>query len=416
MISQPDMSSRLASDTKGLDQLKQSAKQNAPQSVKAVAQQFESMFMNMVMKSMREASGGEGGLLDNQQSKMFTSMLDQQLSQNMAKKGVGLAEVLIRQLSPAAAVATGEEAAKANTSDKALRGNLTMNNEGVAGVSKLAVNQVNQLNHLNKGSTAGLVASLGKDVGGLNPAVRSDFASSLEIGAGIGGEIPNSMPFESIDDFASLLKASANGTAATSLPQAASGGDIKNVKPFSLAEVTAGGVNKVSTRQARASEGVALTATRNQPAHVKHFQTKLAAQAEEASRTTGIPAKFLLGQAALESGWGKREIIGADGKASHNLFGIKATPGWKGKVVEAVTTEYVNGVPQARREKFRAYDSYAEAFRDYGRLLSKNPRYENVIANAQDAGSFARGLQKAGYATDPNYAAKLTRIINNSLS
>jgi flagellar protein FlgJ len=83
-----------------------------------------------------------------------------------------------------------------------------------------------------------------------------------------------------------------------------------------------------------------------------------------------------------------------------------------------VTTEYVNGVPQTKLEKFRAYDSYAESFRDYAKLLRGNPRYENVLANAQeqDAAGFAQGLQKAGYATDPNYAAKLTRIIKQSLS
>lgn len=84
--------------------------------------------------------------------------------------------------------------------------------------------------------------------------------------------------------------------------------------------------------------------------------------------------------------------------------------------MEAATTEYVNGVPQTRVEKFRAYDSYADAFKDYGRLLKNNPRYENVIANAHDAVSFAQGLQKAGYATDPQYAAKLARIITRSLS
>jgi flagellar protein FlgJ len=123
-----------------------------------------------------------------------------------------------------------------------------------------------------------------------------------------------------------------------------------------------------------------------------------------------------LGQAALESGWGKHEIKGADGTASHNLFGIKATGNWKGKVVEAATTEYVNGVPETKIEKFRAYDSYADSFRDYAKLLSSNPRYESVLANSRDASSFAHGLQRAGYATDPNYAAKLTRIINQTLS
>jgi flagellar protein FlgJ len=124
----------------------------------------------------------------------------------------------------------------------------------------------------------------------------------------------------------------------------------------------------------------------------------------------------MLGQAALETGWGKHEITAADGSRSHNLFNIKATGGWKGKVVEAATTEYINGVPQTRVEKFRAYDSYADAFRDYANLLRNNPRYETVLANASDAAGFAQGLQRAGYATDPNYAAKLTKIINQSLS
>ncbi len=138
--------------------------------------------------------------------------------------------------------------------------------------------------------------------------------------------------------------------------------------------------------------------------------------AEQASIETGIPAKFLLGQAALESGWGKHEIKALDGSTSHNVFGIKASKNWKGKTVEALTTEYVNGVAQQRVEKFRAYDSYAAAFKDYATLITKNPRYQNVVANAGDASSFAQGLQRAGYATDPQYANKLTKIIKHSLS
>jgi flagellar protein FlgJ len=150
--------------------------------------------------------------------------------------------------------------------------------------------------------------------------------------------------------------------------------------------------------------------------HVRSFRQKLSAEADEAARATGIPAKFMLGQAALESGWGKREIRMADGSTSHNLFGIKAGPGWKGKVATAVTTEYVNGKPHTRVEKFRAYDSYADAFKDYGNMLSNNPRYQKVLASAGDAASFAHGLQQAGYATDPQYAAKLSRIIKHSLA
>lgn len=139
--------------------------------------------------------------------------------------------------------------------------------------------------------------------------------------------------------------------------------------------------------------------------------------AQEASQATGIPARFMLGQAALESGWGKREIRAADGTPSHNLFGVKAGGSWKGAVVETVTTEYVNGVAQKSVERFRAYDSYADAFRDYANLLRGNPRYAGVMAQAaqgMNADGFAHGLQRAGYATDPNYADKLSRIIKTT--
>ena len=140
---------------------------------------------------------------------------------------------------------------------------------------------------------------------------------------------------------------------------------------------------------------------------------QLAAQAAE--RATGIPSSNILGQAALESGWGKHEIKMPDGSSSHNLFGIKAGPGWKGKVAEVTTTEYTNGVAQKVTAKFRAYDSYAEAFTDHARLLSKSPRYSQTVAMADSAKDYAQGLQKAGYATDPAYATKLTNVINTTL-
>jgi flagellar protein FlgJ len=129
-----------------------------------------------------------------------------------------------------------------------------------------------------------------------------------------------------------------------------------------------------------------------------------------ASRETGIPAHFLVAHAALESGWGKSEPRFADGRPSHNLFGIKAGSNWTGAVVEATTTEYVNGAAEQRVERFRAYGSYAESFNDYAQLLAQSPRYAAVVGS-RDAASFAKGLQRAGYATDPAYAAKLERII-----
>ena len=302
MISQTDLSNTAAYDVKGMDGLRQSAKAKDPAALKEAATQFEAMFINMMMKSMRDATP-QDGIMDSQQSKMYTSMLDQQTSQNLAKRGTGLADVLIRQLS---------------SSGQAL-------------------------------ATEGAEA----------PSPRS---SSIA---------------QALAAFRQQQGAIADG---------ATGGKTLSDK-----------------------------ANATQAPHVRAFQEKLGVHAEEASRATGIPAKFMLGQAALETGWGKREIISRDGSSSHNLFGIKATSDWKGKVTEAVTTEYVNGKAQRKVEKFRAYDSYADSFKDYAQLITNNKRYEKVLASAGDASTFAQGLQKAGYATDPNYAAKLTKIIKNSL-
>ena len=158
-----------------------------------------------------------------------------------------------------------------------------------------------------------------------------------------------------------------------------------------------------------------------------------AARAAEAQ--TGIPATFMVSQAALETGWGRKEIRHGDGSSSFNLFGIKATGNWKGATAEITTTEFINGKAQKVVAKFRAYGSYAESFADYAKLMKDSPRYAGVVQAAAkgsvgpqpaadtprasrvaDAASgFAQGLQKAGYATDPAYADKLTRVINTTL-
>lgn len=156
---------------------------------------------------------------------------------------------------------------------------------------------------------------------------------------------------------------------------------------------------------------VVRTPTESQANFVKqHSQV-----ANEIEKTTGIPAGFMLGQAGHETGWGKHEIKVKGGQPSCNLFGIKAGASWTGKVAEVTTTEYVNGVAKKCVARFRAYDSYADAFKDYARLISESPRYAKVKTQANSAQSFANGLQKAGYATDPDYAAKLSRAINMTL-
>jgi flagellar protein FlgJ len=302
----------LAIDANSLNRLHTSASQNSPEALKGAAKQFEALFLNMVLKSMREATP-QDGMFDNQQTKMFTSMLDQQMSQNMAQRGVGLADMLVRQLSSS-----------------------------------------------------------------LNKPLPTDDDAAAAAGALPGPDIPLARGLSDMDK-AALFQGIANSTDSD-------------------------------------SQGKGQRRSGNRPAHVEAFQQRLQADAEAASKVTGIPAKFMLAQAALETGWGKKEIRARDGSSAHNLFGIKAGSNWNGKVVEATTVEYINGVPQRRVEKFRAYSSYAEAFRDYANLLRSNPRYEKVLANAQDVHGFAYGLQRAGYATDPHYAEKLSRIIRQSLS
>jgi len=324
MVMPTDTTNSLALDARGMNALKQSAHQKSPEALKAAATQFEAMFLNMIMKSMREASPQDGPM-DSQETKTYTTMLDQQLSQTLAKRGVGLADMMIKQMT------------------------------------------IHGLGGTTAGGTDAAAAANG-------PASALDALNEAAVAA--GGLVPK-------------------------LGDAGLGG-LRGVNPDAM------------QGQKNALDGPRPVS--GKAAHIQAFQDKLGADAEAASRATGIPAKFMLGQAALESGWGKREIIARNGTPSHNLFGIKAGPSWKGKVVSAVTTEYVNGVPQTRVEKFRAYSSYSEAFNDYAKLLKSNPRYDSVIANAQDAASFARGLQRAGYATDPHYAAKLSRIINHSLA
>jgi flagellar protein FlgJ len=305
--SQNKASSSFALDTQGLGDLKRSAKTGSADATRGAAQQFEALFINQMMKSMRDATPSDG-LTDNQQTKMFTSMLDQQLSQNMSKRGMGLADVLVRQLS--------------NQNDaKALA------------------------------------------IGGADGATGTNGAASML-------DIP-------------LLQKQT--------------GALKGLEG------------------AAQTNGVSASG-RTQAPHVRAFQEKLGAHAAAAEAVTGVPAKFMLGQAALETGWGKRMIRNADGSNANNLFGIKAGPNWKGKVATAVTTEYVNGHARQKVEKFRAYDTPADSFKDYARMLANNPRYDKVLDHAGDASAFAHGLQRAGYATDPQYGAKLSKIIKNSLA
>jgi flagellar protein FlgJ len=196
----------------------------------------------------------------------------------------------------------------------------------------------------------------------------------------------------------------AANTAGNALPLAVSDGRHLQYKTV-LSSLPTSANYPAATVPAPSTESVDV------PASAKDFVSRVWPHAVEASRSTGVPPQFVVAHSALESGWGKSEIRRADGTSSYNLFGVKAGKNWTGATVEATTTEYVDGRPQQVVERFRAYASYEEGFRDYANLLRSNSRYGDVIGS-QDGTEFARRLQQAGYATDPMYADKLSRIIN----
>ena len=165
-----------------------------------------------------------------------------------------------------------------------------------------------------------------------------------------------------------------------------------------------------------ASASAFLDAYAPSPQGRDNFVQSHHAAAERVARESGIPASYMLGQAGHETGWGKSEIRGDNGSNSFNLFGIKATGSWTGKVAEITTTEYIDGIPRKVKAKFRAYDSYEESFRDYARLITENPRYAQAMQSTGSASAYASALQKAGYATDPQYANKLARAIQSAQS
>lgn len=273
----------LASDTRSIDALRSAAARDPRAAVREAAKQFEALFMQELMKSMRQATLSSG-MLDNSGTQLGTELLDTQFANKMTGLPGGLADAIARQLE--------------------------------------------------------------RQMGGVQAP-------------------------------------------ATGAPTAAA-------RP-SMADVA---TTRIPTRQAGFVQ--------------RHDEAAKAAEA-----ASGIPAAFMIAQAAHETGWGQREIRHADGTSSHNLFGIKAGAGWTGRVAEVTTTEYVDGQPRKVTARFRAYDSYEASFRDYAKLIKDSPRYQQAYRQATDgtpdAAAFAQGLQRAGYATDPAYADKLARVINTTL-
>jgi flagellar protein FlgJ len=179
----------------------------------------------------------------------------------------------------------------------------------------------------------------------------------------------------------------AHGTAATAATPA-------SAAPAAAPPVTgAAGADKISSAQ-QAS-----------------FVRTLEPLAQSAGQSLGVAPDTLIAQAALETGWGRNMPTDTNGRSSSNLFGVKAGDSWRGAAVQASTTEYDQGTPSTTRAAFRSYGDASQSVGDYVSLLQTSPRYAGALGAGSDVHAFANGLQRGGYATDPDYVNKLVATV-----
>ncbi len=295
-----------------LTQLKKGAREKSPEAIKQVAKQFESLFVQMMLKSMRDTLP-ENELFGSKNEKVYQDMYDKQLSMQISDgKGIGLADVIERQLGGTPESELNNKQIKDYLSNPVLMNpEIAATPEGNAVLSKL----------------------------------RKDFVA-------ISSEVQS---VESKNNLADRWQST------------------------------------------------------------KEFINDIWPYAQRAANTLGVDADVLVAQSALETGWGKHTPKHADGSNSFNLFGIKADHRWQGDKVEITTREVRHGVMQQEQAEFRSYESVSQAFEDYTAFILENPRYQKALEHGYDASAYAHELQKAGYATDPQYADKINRVRGNKI-
>lgn len=288
-------------DFQSLNRLKGAAREQSPEALQEIARQFEALFVQMMLKRMREAGLGEGGLLDSEQTRFYRGLFDQQLSLSLAGDGsLGIADMIVRQL-----------------------------------------------------------------------------------GSEVTSPRPQSVP-GMIDPLAALRQ-------------------VERIR-------SRGALPKADITEPPAP----VSAIPFKPTSPEAFVRQVWSPAHGAARRLGVAPEVLVAQAALETGWGKSVPRFADGRSSHNLFGIKADRRWQGERVSNSTLEFEAGLPVRRHEAFRAYDSYADSFADYANFIRSNPRYSEALRQAGDNMAYLSALQRAGYATDPDYAGKIEGILKGT--
>jgi flagellar protein FlgJ len=343
--------------------------------LRKVAQEFESLFLGEMLKSMRSANDvlAKDNPLNTETTKQYQSMYDQQLSVTLSKEGggIGLQDVLMRQLSKTKGVARAGANPFAHA-DNSLNKPLGATRDASADAKAAGTTAHNDIALLNQRRLSLPSKLADRLVAGIVPS------AATEAGAATGSKnlinVPASAPANSIANAVRSGAAVEGSSLAKSVAQ----------PPLAPAKRAFGSSDE--------------------------FIATMLPMAEKAAARIGVDPKVLVAQAALETGWGKSIMRADDGSSSHNLFGIKATGNWKGENARAITSEFRNGQMVKETADFRSYGSYEDSFHDLVSLLQNNDRYQGVVKAADNPEQFVKELQKAGYATDPNYASKISSI------
>ncbi|TDV48293.1 flagellar protein FlgJ [Pseudomonas graminis] len=377
--------------------------------LKKVAQEFESLFVSQMLKAMRSANEvlAKDNPMNTAATRQYQDMYDQQLSVSMSREGggIGLQDVLMRQLSKN----KGTEVAPASTG--LVSGGKTeakVDGKADAPAQTGLATRIAQRPLWATRSVAAPAAADGtvhNDVAALNSR-RLSLPSKLSDRI-LAGIVPTTATTPAAGQDASAgattLKnriAVSNAVAAAKSAGSQNNGDW-TVGPQYAADADAYVRSRVQTPLA---PGKSAFANRDD------FVATMMPLAKDAAARIGVDPSVLVAQAALETGWGKSIMRQSDGGSSHNLFGIKAQGGWKGPEARAITSEFRDGKMVKETADFRAYDSYASSFHDLVSFLQNNNRYQETLKSADNPEQFVKELQKAGYATDPSYASKISQI------
>ncbi|MBD9456791.1 flagellar assembly peptidoglycan hydrolase FlgJ [Pseudomonas sp. PDM05] len=383
------------SDLGRLNQLKVGADKNSEGNMRKVAQEFESLFVSEMLKSMRSATEalGKDNPMNTPAAKQYQEMYDQQLAVSMSREGggIGLADVLMRQM-------------QKNKPVDAQAATL----QGPAAAEP--VKKVDVPTEIGAGTQAD--GALGRSNGqrplwAYRVAVPEGTASAHVNDMELMNQRRIALPSKLTDRLLAGIVPSTDTTVAKAAPLRNSAADDNVVNSTTRSFAVPSDRMQIYSR---AIAQPPLAPAKKAFSSQDEFVATMLPMAKAAAARIGVDPKYLVAQAALETGWGKSVMRAEDGSSSHNLFGIKAGQSWQGGQARAITSEFRDGAMVKETAQFRSYASYQDSFHDLVTLLQSNDRYKEVVKSADNPEQFVRELQKAGYATDPAYASKISQI------